>query len=156
MELKLLSDRPPREGRAHYLFPDPEVKPEGHVPPEVVVVSNEPDPTRECGDCSVCCSYYAIPEIGVQMGVTCPLLSKCGSSCLIHGEEYTPPLCKTYFCLWRLGNFGDDERPDHVPREALQIMLGVRQLDRYVDDHPEAREWSADEIVRAFKAKRGL
>lgn len=119
-------------------------------PPDVVEVSNLEDPSRSCGDCTACCSYYAIPELGVEMGSTCPLLSKSGSGCTIHGEAYAPPVCTTYLCLWRLGNFDDEQRPDRMPKSALRIMLGKCQLDRYVDDNPHARSWSPSQILEAF------
>jgi len=79
---------------------------------------------RECGDCTVCCTYLRIRQPGqlVKLGLTpCEHLAPGGSedgytgasdcgSCGIY--EARPDVCKGYRCSW-LDGYGDDEdRPD--------------------------------------------
>jgi len=68
-------------------------------------------PGRDCGDCTVCCTWPTIdkPEIQKESGVTCKHCTAQG--CGIYETRY--PICRTYFCAWRcMDMFDDSWRPD--------------------------------------------
>lgn len=88
--------------------------------------------SRECGSCDVCCSRYRVDELGLKMGQGCELLNKASGGCSIHSQPFKPPVCTDYRCLWLLGHYADDQRPDQVPTEALTVMLTQKELDFFV------------------------
>jgi hypothetical protein len=69
-------------------------------------------PDRECGACTVCCKDLAIVEDGLdkRSGELCEHCT-IGKGCSIYATR--PPVCRTYYCLWRRLPFLDDDwRPD--------------------------------------------
>lgn len=93
-------------------------------------------PGRDCGDCTICCTWPTInqPEIQKVSGSTCkhcvkvPLTSEASSrgpdaasngeavravrsGCGIYDKRY--PVCRRYYCAWRTVDIFDDSwRPD--------------------------------------------
>jgi hypothetical protein len=68
-------------------------------------------PGRDCGDCTVCCTWPTInkPEIQKVSGSTCKHCT--GGGCAIYETRF--PVCRGYFCAWRTVDiFGEDWRPD--------------------------------------------
>ena len=68
-------------------------------------------PGRDCGDCTVCCTWPTInkPEIQKVSGSACKHCVSGG--CAIYETRF--PVCRGYFCAWRsVDIFGDDWRPD--------------------------------------------
>jgi hypothetical protein len=68
-------------------------------------------PGRDCGDCTVCCTWPTInkPEIQKVSGATCKHCT--GGGCAIYETRF--PVCRGYFCAWRTVDiFGEDWRPD--------------------------------------------
>lgn len=74
---------------------------------------------RECGECSVCCTYLAIrqPDLskpGLEPCVYLKVLAgeegySCGG-CQIYADR--PDVCTTYKCQWMCGAGNDEDRPD--------------------------------------------
>jgi hypothetical protein len=70
-----------------------------------------PVQTRQCGECTVCCTALAIETAQLRKlpGVTCAHCTAVG--CGIHETRY--PICRTYYCGWmRLAELDEDWRPD--------------------------------------------
>ncbi len=68
-------------------------------------------PGRDCGDCTVCCTWPTInkPEIQKVSGSTCKHCT--ASGCAIYQTRY--PICRSYFCAWRTVEIFDESwRPD--------------------------------------------
>jgi len=68
-------------------------------------------PGRDCGECTVCCTWPTInkPEIQKVSGATCKHCT--GGGCAIYETRF--PVCRGYFCAWRTVDiFGEDWRPD--------------------------------------------
>jgi hypothetical protein len=69
-------------------------------------------PTRACGACTACCENLTVDTADIQIapGIPC---RHCAvhQGCTIH--ETRPPVCRSYFCGWRLSDqFDDSWRPD--------------------------------------------
>jgi hypothetical protein len=68
-------------------------------------------PGRDCGACTVCCTWPTInkPEIQKVSGATCRHCTAAG--CGMY--ETRPPVCREFFCAWRTVDiFDEDWRPD--------------------------------------------
>jgi hypothetical protein len=66
---------------------------------------------RDCGDCTVCCTWPTInkPEIQKVSGSACKNCS--ASGCAIYETRF--PVCRSYYCAWRTVDiFSDEWRPD--------------------------------------------
>jgi uncharacterized protein len=81
---------------------------------------------RTCGDCSMCCYLFRIPELKKPANKWCQHC-KSGKGCGIYGRH--PPTCKDYICLWLVDtDFGDEWFPAtskiviHYPTEDLAIL----------------------------------
>lgn len=66
---------------------------------------------RSCGECDACCTALHIAAFDKPMGTHCPK-RRDGGGCGIYGKH--PDECRGFYCMWRLGEIGDDEslRPD--------------------------------------------
>ena len=74
----------------------------------------EPQPIRECGDCTLCCKLMAIEDtpsgLDTPMGETCKHV--CERGCAIYKTRPEP--CRTWVCLWLQGMFPDDQKPNTI------------------------------------------
>ena len=54
---------------------------------------------RECGACTVCCTWPTIdkPEVQKKSGAVCKHCTATG--CGIYETRY--PICREYYCAWR-------------------------------------------------------
>ena len=70
---------------------------------------------RQCGECSVCCTVGAVPELKKPAHTPCSYIktSKCGS-CSIHDKPELPSVCSQYKCSWLRGYGTDEDRPDKI------------------------------------------
>jgi hypothetical protein len=76
-------------------------------------------PERACGDCTVCCTVPAIPEL--QKAADSPCVHCVKAGCAIYDRR--PAACEAFFCGWRrLADLPDDLRPD---RCGVVVMLEV-------------------------------
>lgn len=64
---------------------------------------------RLCGECTICCRFYAVPEIGKPEQEWC---GHCGpGGCGIHLTRPQP--CRNFSCFWLMDEtFPEDLRPD--------------------------------------------
>lgn len=63
---------------------------------------------RDCGECTICCWFFAVPETGKPTSQWCP---HCDQGCAIHATR--PPSCRNFECFWLMDpSFPDDMRPD--------------------------------------------
>jgi len=83
-------------------------------------------PSRQCGNCAVCCEVAAVPDLEK------PALTRCQyqidsdeGSCGIVGDPKRPMLCKVYTCAWLDGIGSDDDRPNEIG-----AMFSVNQTEQ--------------------------
>ena len=96
--------------------------------------------TEGGASCGRCCIDLAIrvPEIKKPAGVPCPKLEDDGfggHQCSIYDQQ-RPNLCEGYLCGWRVGELGDNDRPDksgvlvtpvEPQEETVNAILKVRE-----------------------------
>ncbi len=64
---------------------------------------------RVCGPCTLCCQFFAVPEIDKPTGQWCKHCTADG--CAIHAERPQP--CRNFQCFWLMDDsFPEDLRPD--------------------------------------------
>ena len=71
-------------------------------------IETDDGPTRQCGDCTLCCTAVAVFALRKATGKPCPHL--CRTGCSVYQDR--PRECRDFECLWLRGHFRDDERPD--------------------------------------------
>jgi Fe-S-cluster containining protein len=52
---------------------------------------------KHCGDCTLCCKFLSVPQLGKRMYSECKHCDP-GKGCEIH--ETRPQVCRSYECLW--------------------------------------------------------
>jgi hypothetical protein len=67
---------------------------------------------RECGGCTACCHAVGIEELRKPYFVNCE--NQCESGCAVHAKPEQPDSCKRYQCLWLMGEFEPQDRPDKL------------------------------------------
>ncbi|MBT2186301.1 YkgJ family cysteine cluster protein [Sphingobium nicotianae] len=75
--------------------------------------------TRDCGDCTTCCSVLTLdtPDFKKPAGAPCTHLTARG--CSIHAVR--PHVCRTWFCAWRrVAAMPEAARPD---RSGLLVSI---------------------------------
>lgn len=91
--------------------------------------------SRECGECSACCTVLGIPSIEKPAWERCQHVCE-GGGCGIY--EQRPSECREWSCFWRLGWGEDSDRPEKlgvvvdldVAPAFLQIGHGRRDVDK--------------------------
>lgn len=69
--------------------------------------------SRECGDCSACCTVLGVIEIDKSAFDPCCHLGSEGIGCGVYGNR--PDSCATYECLWLSGLLPKEtDRPDKI------------------------------------------
>jgi hypothetical protein len=64
---------------------------------------------RVCGDCTLCCRFYGVAEIGKPEGEWCQHCTPGG--CGIHATRPQP--CRNFECFWLMDpDFPEELRPD--------------------------------------------
>ena len=66
--------------------------------------------TRNCGDCNMCCKLPSIPNIkkDYEWCSNCDI----GIGCKIYDKR--PKKCKDFYCLWKIGTFPENLKPNKV------------------------------------------
>lgn len=86
---------------------------------------------RECGDCSICCTVGAVPELMKPAHSSCIFIQTCkAGSCSIFDEPELPKTCKEYDCSWKQG-WGDDKIDKPTDNHVLftsNIIEGQKYL----------------------------
>ena len=75
--------------------------------------------SRECGDCSACCTHGGVPEIAKPPGQPCP--HDCGG-CDIYATR--PQGCRDFVCAWLRGVGAESDRPD-----KSGVILSINDLN---------------------------
>lgn len=87
--------------------------------------------SRQCGECTACCSLMHVPELDKQMYVLCNhCILKRG--CNIYNDR--PTSCRTFECLWyKYNELPDELRPDEcgvmveeLPKVNTVLMHSIR------------------------------
>ena len=69
---------------------------------------------RKCGHCAACCTWLGIQELKQFQGQTCEHLKNGDPNKRCGIYDMRPAQCSDYLCLWRIGLFPDDYRPDQI------------------------------------------
>jgi len=99
---------------------------------------------RECGDCTLCCSVYAIAAFDKPPGPACSEV--CSTGCSIY--EVRPDECKWYWCLWSMGAMDIDDSP-----LALNVAFDFEQPVQTIV-HPHLVGWPSV-IIRISEGSPG-
>lgn len=87
-------------------------------------MAKQSDPQRrQCGPCKLCCKTLAVVPLGKPTGEWCPLV--CATGCSVYDERISN--CRDFQCLWLLGYFRDEDRPD---------MTDVVMYEEHITDEP--------------------
>lgn len=83
------------------------------------------DVGRSCGECTACCKFFAVPEVGKHGAEWCP---RCvlGKGCTIYQDR--PFACREFTCIWLNGKGDESFRPDRlgVMIDTTDVKLGDR------------------------------
>lgn len=66
---------------------------------------------RQCGECSACCEVMGVDELAKPRRCRCTFQRE-GGGCKIY--EARPPSCAGFRCLWHMGLFEENDRPDKL------------------------------------------
>ncbi|HRI69256.1 MAG TPA: hypothetical protein PK156_33730 [Polyangium sp.] len=87
---------------------------------------------RSCGTCTACCVLPAIDVLVKPEGKPCQHLrpARGEQSCARYGTR--PRVCAEFYCLWRMGEFTEESRPDRsglvfmaVEEEGIVFLKGI-------------------------------
>jgi len=76
---------------------------------------------NKCGECTVCCNVFAIPQLNKPKNTKC---SHCDGGCSIYSERPQP--CKDFACAWLVGSWNESLRPD---KSGIMIQNTVDGLE---------------------------
>ena len=104
--------------------------------------------SRQCGECSLCCTVLRVDEIAKLGGTRCQHV-RSGAGCAIHARR--PAICRGYECMWLRGKLRDKDRPDRlgavldlVPVGG-SVRLSIRQATPHVfDQSPRLQQIAAE------------
>lgn len=109
-----------------------------------ITIQAEPQGTRRCGDCQLCCKLVPVEEIDKAAGVKCKA-QKFKVGCKVYNTDAMPMSCKFWNCRWLTGDDTEElHRPDrsHV---VIDIMPDVIQAT-----HNETGEVTKIEAVQLW------
>lgn len=108
--------------------------------------------TRECGDCTVCCTFLSVKDLTIY-GQPCK--HECGG-CTVYGTDERPKVCAQFKCLWLAGAVGRDER-DRPDQSGLLFYLpedtDARHVCANVVDEQAAASWQGDRLLSSVERK---
>ena len=86
---------------------------------------------RPCGECTLCCKLFPLPEMGKAAGQWCQHVLT-GAGCAIHQAKPQP--CRTFLCSWTMAEGLDERwRPD-----TAGFVLATQDNDKlYVQVDPD-------------------
>jgi len=67
-------------------------------------------PTRQCGECTACCTTGGVLEFDKPSNAPCKHLGAAGAGCSIY--DHRPGSCRQYTCCWLAGALPEAYRPD--------------------------------------------
>lgn len=127
------------------VFDDAGLGPSDGKSPEGVAVM-EKLITRKCGDCTLCCSVYAIDAFDKPPGPPCSELCPSGKGCGIY--EARPDECRWYWCLWVMECMDEADSP-----LALNVAFDY-EIPPQTIQHPALVGWPVI-LVRVSEGSPG-
>ena len=103
---------------------------------------------KECGDCSLCCKTFAIPELNKPKDTWCQHYLR-GTGCTIYDKRPQP--CRTFSCHWLL-----DPRwgPEWKPNKAKFVLYAENSLTLSIHPDPSTAEpWRREPYYSALCAQ---
>lgn len=93
-------------------------------------------PERVCGECTLCCRFYAVREIAKPEGEWCRHCTEAG--CSVHASR--PQSCRNFDCFWLMDEgFPEELRPDRCGVVAYWNGAEHESVVLHVDpDRPDA------------------
>jgi len=88
---------------------------------------------RECGECSLCCRLFPVPELNKPANIWCEHCQP-GKGCTIYDRR--PPICRGFACGWLLGHMSDKwfpKRAGMVIKAFHKVHGGQTQMTIVVD-----------------------
>lgn len=119
--------------------------------------------SRECGDCTVCCTYLRISGLGKPGLTPCVHLKEpaadgyTGEGCAIYGTK--PAVCGGYTCAWLDGHGLDEDRPDRsgiLSDNVLRIENAIQCKPIRKGAHNTDKGRSAVERISRSKGEPAL
>ncbi len=110
---------------------------------------------RECGSCSACCRWPAIPELGKAARAPCVHLIDGKHGC--DRYEDRPEVCSVYRCSWIRGNGAEEDQPArcHVLVDMKRTKWGPVLVAKPL--RPDAvRSRRGLAAIRRIAASRGV
>ena len=106
--------------------------------------------TRECGECSLCCTVLRVDELRKLGGTPC-VHQRAGGGCGIHPRR--PGICRAYRCLWLGGGLRDGDRPEALGAVLDVVSTGASTWLEIREAQPGAFERSARlrEIAQEYR-----
>ncbi len=99
---------------------------------------------RECGGCTECCTALGVADLNKKNYEPCRF-SRSGVGCAIYNSR--PFGCRHFECLWKKGNFSENERPDKTGIIfARQYQPATKRLTTTV--YLRDSNWRRDEAKR--------
>jgi len=77
-----------------------------------ITVGRNDGPPRACNSCNACCVLPGINHFKKLPHRPCQHLNQRKRKCGIYATR--PGVCEEYYCLWIMGNFETDDRPDKI------------------------------------------
>ncbi len=109
-------------------------------------------PSRQCGECTLCCKVFTIGALAKPMGQWC---THCdiGSGCRIYDSR--PEVCRTFNCSWLVSaGMAEEWKPSlcgmviHTDPAARKVLVRVdhEQPDAWQCEpyHAQLRRWAND------------
>jgi hypothetical protein len=110
---------------------------------------------RACGECSVCCTVGAVPELKKPPHTRCVFQHESPTGgCTIFGSPERPSVCTLFACAWLRGGGRDQDRPDRIGAMFTVNDIGGGIFSFAIETRPNALRTSAREM--ALDAARNL
>ena len=131
-----------------------------------LVIHTSPDrPTRQCGECTLCCKLLPVRSLDKGAGERCKHQSH-ARGCKVYARlTSVSPECRLWSCRWLVNDDAGDLRrpdrshyvldvmPDFVTHDDGEIRTAVPVIQVWVD--PAHRDAYRDPALRAYLDRRG-
>jgi Fe-S-cluster containining protein len=111
-------------------------------------------PTRSCGECTLCCTLLRVDELRKLGGSPCVHLRRPPEApgCGVHAHR--PRICRAYACVWLSGALDEEDRPDRLGAVLDLVSEGHLTRLRVHEAAPGAYERSPrlQAIVARYRA----
>jgi hypothetical protein len=106
---------------------------------------HSPGGPRACGECTLCCKLFILPELDKAAGVWCKHRVD-GKGCAIHDRR--PNSCRVFQCAWTLiPTLDENWRPD-----IAGFVMTTDDMRIYVDTDPDSPiAWRREPYYKQLK-----